>query len=421
MLKQGTTAAALLEAAGFSPKTQISIPGLAKKLGFTLEKFKEGGVTKYKGTPMGLTEKEEAESKATLAEMQATKTAALVAKVKKEEAEAKAAALKAEEEAKAKAAAEIAAILPATPQELEKAKKTIPLQLQYVPDHPKTVAGQTEAQKLIDEFNKNYVDKPMTTQAMLEDKVTAFKVMAFKVQAITKIEHAQQAELLAKQAVAQKEAQAAAATELQKAKVAAAAKNKGYMDSLGISETEAVGFGALVKMMGGSDADVVEQFKSYAKQAESLGYPISGFQYALIRNYINGGYSQVNEKLRSGSFDAQTHVYARLVNHAIDKMPKYTGEVLRGTHLSPQQVAKYQPGNVIKEDAFTSTGVGFKFGGNVAFKIKAIGKRGGDFSKGANTGEKEVLFKANTFFIVHSVKTAGSTTHIEMEEVEGHG
>jgi hypothetical protein len=52
LLKQGVTAAELLSAAGFAPKTQISIPALAKKLNLTLEKFKEGGVTKYKGIPL---------------------------------------------------------------------------------------------------------------------------------------------------------------------------------------------------------------------------------------------------------------------------------------------------------------------------------------------------------------------------------
>ena len=58
---------------------------------------------------------------------------------------------------------------------------------------------------------------------------------------------------------------------------------------------------------------------------------------------------------------------------------------------------------------------------NVHYKIKAIGKRGADFSTSANKSEKEVLFKAHTYFLVHKVEKKGGTTYIEMEEVEHHG
>jgi hypothetical protein len=174
-------------------------------------------------------------------------------------------------------------------------------------------------------------------------------------------------------------------------------------------------------MLGASSGkDVVAQFKKFEENAKSLGYPISGFQYALIRNYINGGYSGINKALRSASWTPAQHVYARMVNNAIEKLPKFTGTVTRGTSLDASQIANYKPGHVIRESAFTSTGIGFKFGGNVSYKIKAIGKRGGDFSGGANQSEKEVLFKANTYFLVHKVENKNGVTHIEMEEVESH-
>lgn len=102
-------------------------------------------------------------------------------------------------------------------------------------------------------------------------------------------------------------------------------------------------------------------------------------------------------------------------------MPKYSGYADRGASLSAEDIAKYKPGMVIQEQSFTSSGIGYSFGGNVRFKIKANGKRGADFSGGANKGEKEVLFKAGTYFQVHKVTMSGDTTHIEMEEIEGHG
>lgn len=221
----------------------------------------------------------------------------------------------------------------------------------------------------------------------------------------------------------QAEASAKAAEALKASQEAAKEQNKKYMSELGISETEAMGFHALVQMHGHGNktTDLVEKFKDYEEKAKKLNYPISGFQYALIRDYINGGYHDINKALRGTSLTPAQHVYTRLVNNALDKLPKFTGQLQRGTTLTAEQIANYKPGHVIEEKSFTSTGDGFKFDGNVHYNIKAIGKRGADFSKGANKGEKEILFKAHTFFLVHSVETKNGKTTINMEEVEGHG
>ena len=215
-----------------------------------------------------------------------------------------------------------------------------------------------------------------------------------------------------------------AAAKLKAEKEASAKVLEEHKAALGISDTEALGFDALLNMVSGGSAvekqKFINKFKTYQKEAENLGYPISGFQYALIRNYIDGGYLSVNAALRGGSMTMGQHLYVKMVNDALDKVPKYSGTVVRGTHLPQDVVSKYKPGYVVEESGFTSTGVGFKFGGNVIYTIKATGKRGANLSTGANIHEKEVLFKAHTFFLVHSVKKAGSETHIEMEEVDGH-
>jgi phage-related protein (TIGR01555 family) len=313
----------------------------------------------------------------------------------------------------------------ATPAELEKAKKSIALQPQYVPGYGdlQFTPTKTQADGLVAEFNKEWAGKDGLKPEQLEQKVQAFKVLGAKVATLKAAEAVNAQQLKAKEQAAQAEKNKKAADALKEQQAAAKAKNKQYMDALGISETEATGFDALVEMMSesSSKADLIEKFKSYESAAAKLGYPISGFQYALIRNYINGGYKSINKALRSNSWSTPQHVYARLVNNAIDKIPKYTGTVVRGTTLDASEIAAYKPGHVVVEKGFTSTGVGYKFGGNVHYTIKATGKRGGDFSTGANTGEKEVLFKAHTFFLVHKVEKKGNVTHIHMEEVEGHG
>ncbi len=312
---------------------------------------------------------------------------------------------------------------PPTEAELTKAKKTVALQSQYVPGYEQVIstAGQKAMNEAIAEFNGKYANKEMTSQPALIQKVNDFKLLSAKVAALGKIDAAQKDKIAAEQKAAAQKAAAEAQAKLAAEKKSAAEKNKGYMQALGISETEAMGFNALVEMHGGPAADLVAKFKSYESDAAKLGYPISGFQYALIRDYINGGYVSINKALRGKALTPAQHVYTKMVNSALAKMPKFTGTVTRGTTLSEADIAHYQPGHIIEEKAFTSTGVGFKFGGNVSYTIKAIGKRGGDFSKGANKGEKEVLFMAKTNFLVHSVTKKGGTTYIEMEEIDSYG
>lgn len=314
----------------------------------------------------------------------------------------------------------VPAFPPPTDAELAKAKKNVALQLQYVPGAPQ---GSAAAQKLVDAFNAKYANKEMKTQPELIQKVNDFKMLAAAMGPLQNAEQKAAAAAQNAQAAKQAEANKAQTEALKTAQAEAKAKNASYMKELGISETEATGFHALVDMLGknSSSGDLVAQFKGYQQTAVKYGYPISGFQFALISSYIDGGYGAVNKAMRSGSMSAAQHVYAKIMNNALEKMPKYTGNVIRGTSLTAEQIAKYKPGHVVREDAFTSTGKGYSFGGNVSYSIKATGGRGVDFSTGANQGEKEVIFKSNTFFMVHKVTKKGDTTHVEMEEVEGHG
>ena len=92
----------------------------------------------------------------------------------------------------------------------------------------------------------------------------------------------------------------------------------------------------------------------------------------------------------------------RMTNKALMAMPKYSGSGLtRNTQLSKEQQAAYLSDHIVQEKAFMSTSTKSVFSGNTVFKVTAIGKRGADVDKiSVNSGEKEVLFVARTYFIL---------------------
>lgn len=371
--------------------------------GMKLEKYVENGVTKYKGIPM--TDAEKAAMKEAAA---AKKAAKGVAQPEPPKPEPK----------------PVAPTLPApTAQELQQAKKSAPLQLKFLPGEKPTTAEYTkDADKIVKAFNDQWAGKTITDPAELAKKVNDFKLTQAAISVLAQADKAAQTEKIAKaKAEAEAKAKEAAAKAAEEAK-RAAEKNKKIMHELGVSEQQAEGVATLAKMLGSSTGDIVEKFKGYAKQAEGLGYPITGFQCALIKNYSNGGYVEINKALRSGAWTPAQHAYVSMVNKALDGMPKFSGTCRRGANLSPEQIARYKPGHIVQEQSFTSTAsAGGGFGGNVRFTVKAIGKRGASIQKLSNhPHESEVLFQARTFFKVEKVETSGGVTHVHLEEWEEH-
>jgi hypothetical protein len=307
----------------------------------------------------------------------------------------------------------------ATAAELQKAAKNVPLQVQYVPGAP---AGNPKAQALVDGFNAKWANKGNLNAELLQQKVDDFKDLKAAMAPLMS-ETAQQAAAAAAKAAEQAKANAAKLAAQAKAQAAESAKkNKAVMEQLGISEQQAEGFNALAQMIGGKQADLVEKFKGYQSEAASLGYPISGFQAALIKNYSNGGYHEVNKALRSGAWSPAQHTYVAMVNKALMAMPKHKGTVTRGTTLSSADQAKYAEGKITQEEAFMSSSTGKGFGGNTTFKITAIGKRGASIQQlSHHHGEKEVLFAARTYFKVNKVEgSPGGAMTIHLEEWEEH-
>ena len=135
------------------------------------------------------------------------------------------------------------------------------------------------------------------------------------------------------------------------------------------------------------------------------------------------GYRALNQTLRTRGAPGQPPLPPRhddlrqTLNDALDKLPDSPANGLeRGANLTPNDIARYVPGQVVTEHAFTSASTRRGFGGNTRFTIDGLhGKRIHWLS--AYPSEEEVLFKAGTRFRVRKV-TPGRTTEIEIEEVD---
>ncbi|MFF0500924.1 ADP-ribosyltransferase [Nocardia aobensis] len=118
-----------------------------------------------------------------------------------------------------------------------------------------------------------------------------------------------------------------------------------------------------------------------------------------------GLYTDLNNRLRDNSeLDPTQHQLAQDISAGLGNLPAHAGTVWRGTSLSPEELARYIPGETVTEAAFTSTSRDPRriFTGNVEFVIHS--STGRDISGlSARPGEREVLFDRNTTFEVRGV------------------
>lgn len=123
---------------------------------------------------------------------------------------------------------------------------------------------------------------------------------------------------------------------------------------------------------------------------------------ASVRDYTGTGYRDLNAALRGER--PLTDEIAQRAEHlsaALSRLPDHTGPVFRGTTLDPAQLARYEPGSVVREPAFTSTSQaqGAAFAGDVLFVITSRhGKSVQHLSSLPH--EAEVLFDKGARFYV---------------------
>ncbi|AYF76581.1 hypothetical protein D7D52_25310 [Nocardia yunnanensis] len=116
-------------------------------------------------------------------------------------------------------------------------------------------------------------------------------------------------------------------------------------------------------------------------------------------------FSDLNHRLRNNlELDPDQQRLAADISSGLEKLPSFDGTVWRGTHLSPEELARYVPGAKVTEPSFTSSSRDPRriFTSNVEFVIHS--ESGRDISAiSARPGEKEVLFKPDTTFEVRGV------------------
>lgn len=138
--------------------------------------------------------------------------------------------------------------------------------------------------------------------------------------------------------------------------------------------------------------------------------------------YTSTAYVPLNRGLRSGDPNriAAVAAFRDTLDGALDKLPDRPGMTRRGTSLPADVLARYQPGQVVTELGFTSTGK--PFSGDVRFEIH--GKHGKLVQQySAHPSEEEVLFRSGTKFAVLDRRTVqvpggGTEVHIQMKEVD---
>ncbi|AFZ60818.1 hypothetical protein H6G54_05210 [Anabaena cylindrica FACHB-243] len=149
-------------------------------------------------------------------------------------------------------------------------------------------------------------------------------------------------------------------------------------------------------------------------------------------NYYAFFFGSINENLREGI----ANIHVGFVCDFIANLPNFEGITYRGIRVDDLSViyARYKPGNIITEKAFTSSSelkaVGEKFAGlvpdlstlhdkraSVMFKIHSkTGKAISNYSGGYGR-QKEVLFKPNSSFLVLDLSEHDDHIEIELEQI----
>lgn len=140
-----------------------------------------------------------------------------------------------------------------------------------------------------------------------------------------------------------------------------------------------------------------------------------------IYNYTNSGFG-VNANIRNNTVDKFDKVIIKNLNSALNKEPKFVGDVFRGQTDTDGSFLKKISDNIggeIKWKGFVSTSksetiVRSDFGKNNALIFRIKSKTGRDISKKSFVqSEQEVLFKNNRSFKIISV----NGRNITLEEI----
>lgn len=150
--------------------------------------------------------------------------------------------------------------------------------------------------------------------------------------------------------------------------------------------------------------------------------PLSQEDHDKLFKYLGPGFRTINPALRGETpLTPEIQSDADDVSSVLAKLPPTSGTVYRGTQLTDDQLARYQPGTNVTEPTFTSSSLRADraFGGNVTFTIDSVdGKYTAPYAR-QFAPQEEVTFDRGTSFRVLSreVDPATGRTEIELREV----
>lgn len=127
-----------------------------------------------------------------------------------------------------------------------------------------------------------------------------------------------------------------------------------------------------------------------------------------LHDYTGPGFGSINAYLRrEGSYPADEaaalQARADRVSRELARLPPVPGTTYRGTDLTPQQAARYEPGQVLTEGSFTSTStdvqVAERYTDNAFFTVR--GQSGRDVAPfSQHPDQAEILYDQGTRFRV---------------------
>jgi hypothetical protein len=296
--------------------------------------------------------------------------------------------------------------------------------MQYVPNG-KELGGNAQANQLLDAFNKKYEGKSLAG-AELQQKVDDFKDLN---EAMIPLMGEAQKAAAEKQKQLIEESKKAAAAQAAKAaaeKAQAKQQHRHIAKELGISdEGELLAFDAFVDHFGGANS-ALSKFKSWQKEAESAAkhYPgmgfekLSGFEMGCIKAYTGPQSGWINKAIIDDVATPAQHMFEKVLNAALDKLPKKTGVTTRrGLTLDANVQAKLKPGAVWTHRNFASSN-SKGWGGNTKLHIETTGKGGAYVDPiSSHQGEDETLFKSNLKLLISKTENIGGVLNVYCREM----
>lgn len=151
--------------------------------------------------------------------------------------------------------------------------------------------------------------------------------------------------------------------------------------------------------------------------------PLTDEEEAAIIRYTGSKSYLLNEALRSGEkLSPEYKKWAKNLNSAIKKLPKYKGTVTRSVWLPSEEALKeflktHEVGSKVKYKSFISTTHGDIYNAEANVQITITDSRKGADISEYYDGESEVLYGTNSEFYVDKRYNVENTVYIDLLEV----